>query len=253
VSNRGGARPASSLSGDGTPILHFDRNTWATSVGKHGATLIEQLDCLRSLSTGRHLWPDRDCDFDIKARVRQTAGKPSSRLGTKKVSHQMVESSPQRIRQLEELIQLDYEKLEVFERELIITNDVGTKFQVQQRIRNEILPSLRRYEKEYAEYLATTTPVEKIPEPEAQNFVTEILRAADSLDGKIRDPSGARLVSDLREKLARPDTASAKLKLTLPIIPLIASYEITLDTSGLMMSAWRSVKAMFANISANPT
>lgn len=159
----------------------------------------------------------------------------------------------QRLHDLEGLIQLDYEKLQAFEQELTITANIGTKFEVQHRIRNEILPSLRRHEREYAEYLATTTAVDRIPEAEAHDVIDQVLRAANSLSGKVPDEAEAHRIADLKEKLSRSGTASAKLKLSLPIIPMIASYEVTLDTEGLMMSAWRGIKAMFAKLAANPT
>ena len=159
----------------------------------------------------------------------------------------------QRLHDLEGLIQLDYEKLQAFEQELTITANIGTKFEVQHRIRNEILPSLRRHEREYAEYLATTTAVDRIPEAEAHDVIDQVLRGRFP-ERKSSGSAGGAPDSGLEGKaLSIGQTASAKLKLSLPIIPMIASYEVTLDTEGLMMSAWRGIKAMFAKLAANPT
>jgi CheY-like chemotaxis protein len=158
-----------------------------------------------------------------------------------------------RLMQLKDLIQLDYEKLLAFEKELTIAADVGAKFEVRQRIASEILPALQRHETEYADLLASTAPVGAIPEAEAQTLLDQISSAADSLQGEIPDGSpSARALKDLIAQLSKPGTASAKLKLTLPLIPLIASYEITLETAGLMMRAWSGVKILFARAAANP-
>jgi hypothetical protein len=67
------------------------------------------------------------------------------------------------------------------------------------------------------------------------------------------EPEVSRALSDLKTELSKPGTASAKLKLTLPIIPLIASYEVTFETAGLMSQAWRNIKAAIAKSPPNPS
>ncbi|NES83142.1 MAG: hypothetical protein F6K10_17990 [Moorea sp. SIO2B7] len=44
------------------------------------------------------------------------------------------------------------------------------------------------------------------------------------------------------EDLNKP--ASAKLKVSLPLIPVIAAYELEMETEGLMYKAWKSIKRL---------
>jgi hypothetical protein len=56
-----------------------------------------------------------------------------------------------RLTKLESLLDLLSEKLGDFERELIINNSAPVQFELKQRIKREIMPSIRRYETEYWE------------------------------------------------------------------------------------------------------
>ena len=60
-------------------------------------------------------------------------------------------SDHQRLAGLEGLLELLYEKLGVFEQELIVTASTPAKFELKQRIKREIMPSIRQYEAEYWE------------------------------------------------------------------------------------------------------
>ena len=46
----------------------------------------------------------------------------------------------QRIGQLEELLELEYEKLGDFQKELAITSSAPAKFELRQRLKREVLP-----------------------------------------------------------------------------------------------------------------
>jgi hypothetical protein len=128
---------------------------------------------------------------------------------------------------------------------LVISSNPSVKFEVRQRIGMELLPSLQRHEIEYGELLNETVAVETIPEAKAESLLKQISDAAVSLEGKLPDASPeAGALHSLKEELSREGSASAKLKLTLPIIPLIASYEITLETARLMMRAWGGIKSL---------
>lgn len=73
-------------------------------------------------------------------------------------------SDRQRLADLKELIELLYEKLGEFERELIVNASTPAKFELKQRIRREILPDIRRYEGEYWE-LYPTEAMTRQPQP----------------------------------------------------------------------------------------
>ena len=67
-----------------------------------------------------------------------------------------------------------------------------------------------------------------------------------SLPDPNRPEEITRLLADIRRKLDDPGrVAAAKLKLTLPIIPLLVSYEMQTDTEGVLVSVWRRMKSLF--------
>ena len=56
-----------------------------------------------------------------------------------------------RLNDLKDILELLYEKLGEFEKELIISSSKPADFELKQRIKREILPDLRKYETEYWE------------------------------------------------------------------------------------------------------
>ncbi len=151
-----------------------------------------------------------------------------------------------RLTDLESLLNLLYEKLGVFEREIILSPNVAVQFELKQRIKREIMPSIRRYETEYWELY----PPEEIfiAEEVAASQLVQVTRAVDAIElvsATTYSPELIPLLQDIQAKLAEPDKlASAKLKVALPLIPAIASYEFELETEGLMSQAWKSIKGL---------
>ena len=86
----------------------------------------------------------------------------------------------QRLADLEENLELLYEKLGEFQRELILSANASAKFELKQRIKREVLPSIRRYEKEYWELY----PVEAIviSEEEAEGKLVQVEQAVQSIE-----------------------------------------------------------------------
>lgn len=155
----------------------------------------------------------------------------------------------QRMTQLEELLKIEYEKLNEFEKEIAITASAPAKFELRQSLKRELLPDIRKHEAEYAELLAEEADLSLIPEADARSALVEVVQAVEHIE-KIppadRSDKLTHLLTDIREKLDDPGkAAAAKLKITLPIIPLIASYEMEIDTEGFMIKAWQRVKSLF--------
>ena len=153
-------------------------------------------------------------------------------------------SDRQRLQDLEKNLQILYEKLGDFEQELIITAHAPTKFELRQRIKREISPSIRRYEAEYWELYPQEAIL--ISEEEA---ATQLVRVEQAVEAIERIPQTEypdklmELLEDIRTKLDEGDkAASAKLKVALPLIPLIASYELEMDTEAMMYKTWKSLK-----------
>ena len=60
-------------------------------------------------------------------------------------------SDRQRLADLKKLLDLLYEKLGAYQKELIINYDLDVQFKLKQRIKREILPQIHKYEREYWE------------------------------------------------------------------------------------------------------
>jgi hypothetical protein len=174
--------------------------------------------------------------------------------GTPRVSAMTVNrKDSQRISALEGLLEIEYEKLNDFQKELAITSSAAAKFELRQRLKREILPDIRKHEVEYAELLADSADLVCVPAEQAEATTAELVHAVEhvqSLPDPNRPEEITRLLADIRRKLDDPGkVAAAKLKVTLPIIPLIVSYEMQMDTEGVLVSVWRRMKSLFgANV-----
>jgi hypothetical protein len=155
----------------------------------------------------------------------------------------------QRISQLEELLEIEYEKLGEFRKELAVVAGAPAKFELRQRLKREVLPDIRAHEVEYAELLADQANPASIPAPEAESAVKEVTGAIQQIEAvpMAERPEGlTQLLADVRKKLDEPGKiAAAKLKVTLPLIPLIASYEMEMDTEATLTAVWRRLRRLF--------
>ncbi|WP_017715956.1 hypothetical protein [Kamptonema formosum] len=150
----------------------------------------------------------------------------------------------QRLEQLEKILNLEYEKLGEWEIELAMSASPPLKTEMKQRIREQILPSIRKYEAEYWRLLAQEARFCEVPEEDASNAIVEVVRevelietnsSASHLDNKV-----IQLLQEILDKLKEPKTpASAKAKLVLPLLPGILSYEMELDTGNGLRRAFQ--------------
>lgn len=152
----------------------------------------------------------------------------------------------QRLVDLKELLDLLYEKLGEFQKELIVNPHAPAKFELKQRIKKEILPDIRKYEAEYWNIYPKEAIV--ISDEEATTQLVHLEQAVDSIERVSSSEYPSQLIpllQDIRTKLNDLDkTASAKLKVTLPLIPAIASYELEMDTEGLMYRTWKAIQRL---------
>lgn len=155
-------------------------------------------------------------------------------------------SDRQRLADLEDILKILYEQLGEFEQELIISSSKPAKFELKQRIKREILPNIRRYEAEYWEIYPKEAII--ISDEEAASQLVKVEQAVESID-RISLTFYHRelipLLQDIRAELEEQNkAASAKLKVVLPLIPMIASYELEIETEGLMYKTWESIKRL---------
>jgi hypothetical protein len=155
-------------------------------------------------------------------------------------------SARPRLADIKEILELLYEKLGEFEKDLIIRDSTPAKFELKHKIKREILPDIRRYEAEYWELYPIETII--ISNEEAETQLAQLEQAVESIERIPQTEYPAQLIpllQDIRAKLDEGDkAASAKLKVTLPLIPLLASYELEMDTEGVMYKTWKTIKRL---------
>ncbi len=153
----------------------------------------------------------------------------------------------QRLEQLEKQLGILYEKRGEFEEELLITANANQRFELKQRLKREVLPNLRSTEKEYAELLVKVAEPDQLTETESQALIEDVQQAVVSHEhahSGDKSEDLQQLLTEIRAKLDEPDkAAAAKLKVVLPLIPLIASYELELDTESFLTQVWQRVKS----------
>lgn len=163
-------------------------------------------------------------------------------------SHQF---NARRLHELEELLDIQYDISHEFEKQIAIA-DGASRITLKQRFKREVTPELRKLEQEYAELLADGVPAEAIHEADADALVGELSKATNTILQSV--PANApqemvRLLGEIKAKLSEPnESASAKLKLSLPLIPAICSYEIEVETAGLLKKVWLKTRDFFKSL-----
>ncbi len=152
-----------------------------------------------------------------------------------------------RLHELQDILELLYEKLKSYERELLISSSPSAKFELRKRIEDEILPDIRRYEAEYWQLYPQEAIV--ITDEEAENQLAQIEPAIKSIENIPSSSYPAELIPLLQNVRASLEdsekTTSDKLKVVLPIIPMIDSYELEIDTEVPIYKVWERIKEMF--------
>jgi hypothetical protein len=150
-----------------------------------------------------------------------------------------------RLNDLKDILELLYDKLGEFERELVISSSKPANFELKQRIKREILPDIRKYETEYWELYPQEAII--ISDEEAETQLVKVEEAVTSIEQIPSSTYPLELISllqEIRDKLDEDKAASAKLKVVIPLIPAIASYELEMETEGLMYQAWKKIKGV---------
>ncbi|WP_414755613.1 hypothetical protein [Anabaena sp. CCY 9910] len=143
-----------------------------------------------------------------------------------------------RLSDLKKNLQLLYEKLAGMERSRITAYDAEAKISIEMRIREEILPDIRRYEAEYWQVLYQEFNTLSIDEIDANDVIIEVTQTIEQIT-KHRfngyPDEIIHLLIEIRDKLREPEKSStAKLKATLPLFPPFVSYEIEFGTQGIL-------------------
>jgi tetratricopeptide (TPR) repeat protein len=159
------------------------------------------------------------------------------------------ERALKRIRHLEELLDIEYEKLAHLEKSYALASPGQTKAVLEQAMKRETWPTIRRLEKELAELLAEHSATAQVPNEEAEAVCAEVISEVSSLQSASRDDwpdEVLQALTEIQQKLGEPGkAAAAKLQVILPIIPFLVSYTLELDTESTLVQTWRKVKSLF--------
>ncbi|MBD1889356.1 hypothetical protein [Coleofasciculus sp. FACHB-SPT9] len=146
--------------------------------------------------------------------------------------------SSDRLRQVEENLQLLREQQGSVERESLLTTGIH-KIQAEQRLRLDIKPKLIQFETEYWQILANESETIAIAEPAPEVVVAEIIERAGQLQTSQQYPDEVlEWLQKIYAEVSKPGTtAAAKLKGALSLLPPFVSlsyeYEKELDADFL--------------------
>lgn len=154
----------------------------------------------------------------------------------------------QRLIDLEEILDTEYEKLYYYRKKIAQGLSAPEEFRLQQQIKKEIKSNIHSCEAEYWEILEREANSFAISEKEAGYAIVQVVREVERMENTRSDSYPyelIRMLTEIREKLNEPEkAAAAKLKVALPLIPPIVSYELELDTQGSLRRAWEPIKSL---------
>jgi hypothetical protein len=134
-----------------------------------------------------------------------------------------------RLSTIQDLLANLYEQLAGQEEAKILAED-AEKSRIQQKIR-KTWKEIRGYEKEYALTLSQKVKQQdNLPEPIAEIVTGEILDAVEILAPLAKRDEVKTLLDEILVELRKDVPASAKLKIAIPIIPNVVTYELEGDT-----------------------
>ena len=157
----------------------------------------------------------------------------------------------QRLSDIEKVLELRYETLGEAEKDLAMTTDTFEITRIKQRLRERVLPDIRKYENEYWEVLRQEAEARScaLEEVEAENAIVEVVQVVERIE---KQPNAnypekiMQLLLEIRDTLNKPkELASARAKLALHLIPGILSYDFELDTQSALRRGLQPIKQMF--------
>jgi len=136
---------------------------------------------------------------------------------------------PDRLSDIQSILADLYEQLAGQEKAKVRAED-AQKVRIQQQIRDR-WTEIRSYESEYVLTLSQQVQRQDLSEPIAEVVHGEILDAVEILAPLEKRDEVKTLLHKILAELRKPDVpASAKLKIAIPIIPNVVTYELEGDT-----------------------
>jgi len=95
--------------------------------------------------------------------------------------------------------------------------------------------------------ITTNIDAVEISDSQAIPLVGDLILALDAVKQRNNLPLAIReSLQEIQNELQKPTkAASAKLKITLPIIPMLVSYELELNTESFLAQTWGKVTSLF--------
>lgn len=153
----------------------------------------------------------------------------------------------QRLTDLEDLLELYYEKLAEHEQELSMTASPNVRNEAKQRIKREIMPNIRKYEAEYWSLLRQSANASDIAELESQSAISTVVQNYEIIQAKPMPDEVLQKLQEILDKLNEPGTAAAaKAKFAVNVIPGVLAYEFELDTENALRQAFAPIKQLFS-------
>lgn len=126
-----------------------------------------------------------------------------------------------------------YEQLAGKEQALLLAEE-AEKTRIQQQIR-VTWKRIHDYEREYAITLSQQIRRQALPEPIAETVTAELVDELEILTPLERRDDIQALLRQILAELQKPDApASAKLRVAIPLIPNVVSYELEGDTESVV-------------------
>lgn len=145
--------------------------------------------------------------------------------------------SSDRLREVEQHLQLLREQKLSLEREMLLTTGLS-KTQAEQRLRLDIKPPIRQYETEYWQILADESATIKVAEPAPEVVVAEIVQQVEQLQiSQQYSDEVQEWLQKIYAEVSKPGApAAAKLKGALSLMPpfVNVSYEAEVDTENFL-------------------
>jgi uncharacterized coiled-coil protein SlyX len=146
----------------------------------------------------------------------------------------------QRLTDLEKVLALRYETLGEAEKDLAMTTNTFEKTAIKQRLREQVLPDIQKYEQEYYSLLNQLGGSLNIDESDANQAIVELDQQVAWLEttrASAYSDEALQLLREIRDKLNEPGKpAAAKLKAAFSSIPPFISltYEAEVDTESTL-------------------
>ncbi len=154
--------------------------------------------------------------------------------------------STDRLSHLQKLIQGYYQQLKGKEVALL-TVEPSDRVRIEQQI-EVVKGDIARVEGEYWRNWKSKAAQLEIADGDAEIINAEIVSAVENIEFQPAVQNNAELIkllNEIKSELGKPTTAAAgKLKAAIPLLPGFLSYEMELDTEGLL----RRIFPMFAKL-----